>query len=147
MKIGLYSEIARQHIIEARRLILERKIPTKKEGMINFRDEIIKHNTLNLRNLLQSTPDFFSTSSLRDLLFHVQEHRFNISDIKQLIKQLGLEFIGFDLQNQETKDVFLSTYPQKNALYDLDNWEEFEQSHTRTFAGMYNFWTQNTKDL
>ena len=145
MKIGLYSETARQHIIEARRLILERKISTKKEDMINFRDEIIKHNTLNLKNALQSTPDFFSTSSLRDLLFHVQEHRFNIADIKQFIKQLGLEFIGFDLQNQGIRDIFLSSYPQKNSLYDLDKWEEFEQNHTRTFAGMYNFWTQNTK--
>ena len=147
MKIGLYSAIARQHIMKARRLIEERKISTKKEDMINFRDEIIKHNKLNLRNLLQSTPDFFSTSSLRDLLFHVQEHRFNIPDIRQLIKQLGLEFIGFDLQNEETRNIFLSTYSQKNALYDLDKWENFEQSHTRTFAGMYNFWTQNTKDL
>ena len=34
-------------------------------------------------------------SALRDLLFHVQEHRFTIPQIEASLTQLGLVFCGF----------------------------------------------------
>ena len=40
--------------------------------------------------------DFYSLSELRDLLFHVQEHRFTIPLIKDHLNKLGLKFCGFE---------------------------------------------------
>ena len=40
--------------------------------------------------------DFYSLSTLKDLLFHVQEHRFTIPQIKNHLDQLGLYFCGIE---------------------------------------------------
>ena len=37
-------------------------------------------------------------STLRDLLFHVQEHRFNLLQIRDCLAQLGLKFCGFEIE-------------------------------------------------
>ena len=39
--------------------------------------------------------DFFTTGECRDLLFHVQEHQFTIPQIKDLLAENGLTFLGF----------------------------------------------------
>ena len=48
--------------------------------------------------------------TLRDLLFHVQEHRFTIPKIKDCLAQLGLTFCGFeaDKKVQKFKSEYLS---------------------------------------
>ena len=80
MNIGLYSELGRQNIVKARGIIAERSISSDKEGMSKFRQEIINLNDP-LLNTLQRSGDFYSISTIRDLLFHVQEHRFTIPQI------------------------------------------------------------------
>ena len=38
-------------------------------------------------------------STLRDLLFHVQEHRYTLPQIQICLSELGLKFCGFQNQN------------------------------------------------
>ena len=47
--------------------------------------------------------DFYTLSSVRDLMFHVHEHRFNLSQISQMISDFGLEFLGFTDENIKYK--------------------------------------------
>ena len=49
--------------------------------------------------------DFFSTSGCRDLLFHVQEHRFTIPQIAAFLAENDLAFVGFDLDHFTTRQV------------------------------------------
>ena len=83
--------------------------------------------------------DFFSLSELRDLLFHVQEHRFTIPQIQDCLSELGLKFCGFETQ-------IVSHFKQNNKAkddpYDLDKWQAYEEANPRAFAGMYEFWCQ-----
>ena len=72
------------------------------------------------------------------MLFHVQEHRFTISKIKKYLDKLGLIFLGFE--DQLVKENFKINYNDKNDLFNLNKWEEYEKSNPRTFAGMYQFW-------
>ena len=141
MRIGLYSELARQDIAKARSVIAEKNISTDKEDMLRFRRKIIQLND-SLFNSLQNFSDFYSTSELRDLLFHVQEHRFTIPQISKILDELGLAFIGFEFSDKKIKDLYKVTYPQQEALYNLDKWHEFETLSPRFFAGMYQFWVQ-----
>ena len=71
-------------------------------------------------------------------MFHVQEHRFTISKIKEYLNKLGLVFLGFE--DKLVKENFKKVYPNKIDLYNLDNWEKYEKSNPRIFAGMYQFW-------
>ena len=137
MLIGLYSEKARQHIKEIKNKINKLKLQSNYKNIIKFRKDLIENNDDHL-NYIKSSPDFYTVSGVRDLLFHVQEHRFTISKIKEYLDKLGLIFLGFE--DQLVKEKFKEIYSNKIDLYNLDKWEEYEKNNPRTFAGMYQFW-------
>ena len=85
--------------------------------------------------------DFFSTSECRDLLFHVQEHRHTLPQIKEFLAAQNLRFIGFEL-NQESQQRYRARFPGDRSMTDLDCWNAFEQEQPGTFATMYQFWCQ-----
>ena len=137
MLIGLYSEKARENIINIRETINSLKIKTTKKNIINFRKDIFENNNTKW-NSIKYSPDFYSTSGVRDLLFHVKEHRFTIKKIRSYINKLGLVFLGFE--DTYVLDRFRKTYDQIDDLYNLDKWEDFERNNSRIFSGMYQFW-------
>ncbi len=142
MLIGLYSEKARENIANIRETINKLKIKTTKKNIINFRKEIFENNNTKWDSIKYS-PDFYSTSGVRDLLFHVQEDRFSIKKIRKHLHELELIFLGFE--GNYVLDRFRKTYDQINDLYNLDKWENFEKNNSRIFSGMYQFWCQKLK--
>ena len=139
MKIGLYSELARQHIVRIKDEINQHDIRANEAEMRSFRDMIMKTDQNHHKRILNSL-DFYSLSTLKDLLFNVKEHRFTIPKIKGHLDELGLKFCGF-----ETEKIVLSfkeTNTHLNDLYDLNKWHAYELLHPGTFAGMYQFWCQ-----
>ena len=137
MLIGLYSEKARANIINIRETINSLRIKTTKNNIINFRREIFEKNNKDWDSI-KNSPDFYSTSGVRDLLFHVQEHRFTIKKIRSYMDKLGLVFLGFE--NTYVVERFRKAYYESIDLYDLDKWEDFERTNPRIFSGMYQFW-------
>ena len=144
MKIGLYSELARQSVVRARQLIAEMGLTSSNEDMLNLRTQLIEGKSMTHSEFseLMNFSDFYSTSELRDLLFHVQEHRFELPQIKQCIESLNLRFAGFEFWDGSTSAKFTRAYPSPDALQDLDRWHEFELAKPDTFRGMYQFWLQ-----
>ena len=139
MKIGLYSDLARQHVVRVRQEIIQRGVNPTRSEMIAFRGNLIDSTEPHHRKLFLA-PDFYSLSELRDLLFHVEEHRFTITQIGEFMEELDLAFCGFDNQNILRK--FRSVYKDKNAIYDLGKWNDYEQQNPDIFFGMYQFWCQ-----
>ena len=139
MKIGLYSELARQHIVQMQTEINQSGIGSSNEAMKLFRDKIINSNQEQHKQALISD-DFYSLSSLRDLLFHVQEHRFTIPLIKECLFDLGLKFCGFE--GNEIVQKFKIKNNGPDDPYDLDKWNTYEEANQHTFARMYQFWCQ-----
>jgi hypothetical protein len=85
--------------------------------------------------------DFYSTSNCRDLLFHVQEHRFTLPQIQTFLAENGLELLGFELDSNVLQR-YRSQYPDDPACTNLDYWHAFEQQYPHTFARMYQFVVQ-----
>ena len=139
MKIGLYSELARQHILEVRKEITVLNIGTSEAEIRKFRQSLAESNNENHQRLTKSG-DFFSLSTLRDLIFHVQEHRFTLPQIKNSLNELGLKFCGFEVQGLESR--FREFHGEASDIRDLVLWHEFEESNPRAFEGMYQFWCQ-----
>ena len=77
---------------------------------------------------------------LRDLIFHVQEHRFTLPQIKKCLDELGLKFCGFT--KKDTISNFRKLHGEEADIYDLALWHQYEESNPQTFAGMYQFWCQ-----
>ena len=139
MKIGLYSEAARQDVVKIRKEIGQLNVGSSDAEMKSTRDTIIGSVKEHHARITGFT-DFFSLSELRDLLFHVQEYRFTIAMIKDHLDKLGLKFCGFEAQNIVSH--FKKTNKNKNDPYDLDKWQAYEDANPRAFVGMYQFWCQ-----
>lgn len=145
MNIGLYSEIARQHIVEARRQIAKKDYISSPDSIRQYREEVIKLGLDSNSEVIKvlGSHDFYSLSTCRDLLFHVQEHRFTLPQIEEALNDLGLKFIGFELEQSWIRNEFRKLYPkEENALVSIPLWHQFELKNPNTFGGMYQFWVQ-----
>ena len=139
MKIGLYSELARQDIIEMRQEINESGIGSSDAAMKSFRALVMKSDQEHHKQILKFR-DFYCLSELKDLLFHVQEHRFTIPQIQDCLSELELKFCGFE--SSQIVSHFNLTNTNTGDPYDLDRWHAYEEANPRAFAGMYQFWCQ-----
>ena len=139
MKIGLYSQLARQDIVEVRKEITLRKVGTSEAEIKKFRQSLIESHADYHQRLTKSS-DFFSLSTLRDLIFHVQEHRFTLPQIKNCLEKLGLKFCGFE--DNDIISNFRKFHRKEVDIYDLALWHQYEENNPRSFGGMYIFWCQ-----
>jgi tetratricopeptide (TPR) repeat protein/SAM-dependent methyltransferase len=140
MMIGLYSEVARRPVVEARRIIAERGYLATLEGIRRFRADLRTNGDTELRRALEQSVDFFSASGCRDLLFHVQEQRYTAPMIDSAVRALGLEFIGFELHDVTVLARYRARFPDDQGATSLGNWGTFEHEHPDTFAESYKFW-------
>ena len=90
---------------------------------------------------LTSKSDFYTISGCRDLLFHVQEHRFTLPQIEYSLIELGLNFIGFNLEPRVAQK-YSERFPEDKSKTNLDHWNDFEIEFPNAFLGMYQFWVQ-----
>jgi tetratricopeptide (TPR) repeat protein/SAM-dependent methyltransferase len=120
MKLGLYSELARRNIVAAREV-------AKGLSIIEARRRIFALPADDPARAVTTLRDFYSASGARDLVLHVQEHRFTIPRIASAIAGLGVEFLGFEL-------------PGGPLALSLEQWDAYETANPDTFASMYQFW-------
>ena len=79
---------------------------------------------------------------MKDLFFHVQEHRFTIPHLKQCLGELGFKFCGFETQMVSQ---FKQTDIRQNDPCDLDKWQAYEEENPRAFDLLYQFWCQKNQ--
>ena len=139
MNIGLYSELGRKNITEIREEITQSGIGSSNAEMQSFRNMVMQSNKNHYKTILGFS-DFYSLSELKDLLFHVQEHRFSIPKIKKCLAELGLNFCGFG--TNKIVQNFKLAYPEKESPYNLNKWQAYEEANPKAFLGMYQFWCQ-----
>lgn len=142
MKIGLYSETARSGVAAARGLIAEGGYAPTAQGMREARAAIAAlAEGVPARTVLES-PDFYTLSGCRDLLFHVSETCFTLERIAAALQELGLEFLGFEFDDPAIPRSYRAECPADPAGTSLPDWAEFEARYPTTFAGMYQFWAR-----
>ena len=115
--------------------------PITNQKIYDYRNKVLDNAAPELGKLIRY-PDFFSTSELRDLLFHVQEHTFTLIDIKNMLNELDLIFCGFETVDEKTKEALSADGRGSESLFSLDAWHNFEQLNPHYFSGMYSFWVQ-----
>jgi tetratricopeptide (TPR) repeat protein/SAM-dependent methyltransferase len=125
MKVGLYSEAARRHIVAARERVAGLDVQAARAQIFALAAEDPARAVTALR-------DFYSAPGVRDLLLHVQEHRFTIPKLRQALSALGVEFLGFEFEG-------------KAAAVELDEGEALERAQPDTFASMYQFWIRKER--
>lgn len=139
IKLGLYSETARQQVVLLRQLIEDREIEPTAQSIRQFRHNLINREPEIFEKMARSR-DFYTTSAIRDLLFHVREHRFTIPQLEKLITDNQLEFLGFHISHPIVKTSYKEMFPEDPNCTDLRKWDRFEQKNPAVFGGMYQFW-------
>ena len=140
MRIGLYSELGRSNVVALRQIIAERGYGSTPDDIRRARQDLLSRQEGRFLSTMYS-PDFYSVSACRDLLFHVQEHRLTLPQIGAFLAEHGLTLLGFEL-DAPTLARYRKAFPDDTAMTDLASWHRFETANPDTFRGMYNFWAQ-----
>jgi ubiquinone/menaquinone biosynthesis C-methylase UbiE len=142
LMLALYSALARADIARARSLIEANGFEPTVEGIRACREFLRQQPGDQFRSLTIKAIDFYSTSMVRDLLFHVEEHCFTIPQIKSMLERNSLEFLGFHTCDPAIKNLYRQAYPDDASMVNLDNWAEIEEANPKLFRAMYQFWTR-----
>ena len=142
MRVGLYSELARRHVVRAREFIAAGGFSPTPEGIRACRAAILAQKDDALLARVARGEDFYSLSGCRDLIFHVQEQRFTLPRIAAILRELDLQFVGFEWPDSDAVARYRDRFPEDRALSNLDNWHEVETSRPDTFVLMYQFWVR-----
>lgn len=146
MRIALYSENARQAVVACRKWIEQHQIEATQTGIRHFRQNIMDMEENNPLREIMLPMDFYSISMCRDLVFHVQEHRFTIPQIQNALDELELEFISMIIWRPVMKSMYLFMFPDDPEAANLNYLHSFETKVLNAFKGMYVFWCNKNGD-
>lgn len=137
IKIALYSKTARQRISELRNL-LGNDIPATDSNMRLVREALLQKSLPGDWNDLYLSADFYSLSACRDLIFHQQEHVFDVLDLPAFLATAGLDWMG--MLAPEGSSALLALTGKQASELSVQEWHQLEQSNPDLFAGMYQFY-------
>jgi SAM-dependent methyltransferase len=143
MRLALYSETARKDIVAGQQYIKDNEYGDTADEIRRFRWDMIKMSLQGKApefvDKMMKPDDFYTLSECRDLLFHVQEHRYDIPEFVEMLSRNDLEFISFNIKDKKMLANFRAQYPDEGAEFDPMKWHEFEQKNPDSFVGMYSF--------
>ncbi|MBE7635214.1 methyltransferase domain-containing protein [Sneathiella sp. P13V-1] len=145
MLIALYSEIGRRDIVAAREFIEKQGYGNDANNIRACRKHLLSLPDSEIAKAVCRHSDFYTMSACRDLIFHVQEHRFTIPQIEKALDTLGLEFLGFQNTHKHQDEAYTRNYPDDVFKTNLDHWNQFEQDNPDIFSAMYKFWVRKRK--
>jgi SAM-dependent methyltransferase/lipoprotein NlpI len=142
LHVGSYSETARGPVVRARARIAALGIPATADGMRRFRrmvlDGELDASGRGDGRRLAAVGDFYSLAGVRDFLFHVQEHRFMLRQLRDLAAANGLRFVGFHPLRREVRAGFLDHVADPGALANLDRWAAWEDGKPEIVGELMN---------
>jgi hypothetical protein len=128
-------------VVAARKFITEQGYEATPMDIRRCRQDLLSMEDNMQFKKLTTLGDFYGASECRDLLFHVQEHRFTLSQLKEILEELSLDFIGFFLRPNVIQQ-YGERFPDDRSKKNLDYWAQFEAENPDTFTGMYQFMVQ-----
>ncbi|MGC1818293.1 MAG: class I SAM-dependent methyltransferase, partial [Casimicrobiaceae bacterium] len=138
MLIGLYSERARGDIVAARAFIAEAGYRPMTTDIRRCRQELMARDPGSPLGRVARLRDFHATSECRDLLFHVEEHRYTWPQVQELVDAAGLRVTAVAAP-AAARRAYAARFPGDPAMTDLRHWDAIEFEHPDTFIGMYLF--------
>ncbi len=136
MFIGLYSDVARRGIALAQDEVRRAGWAPSPEGIRAAREHVSNLPAGHPARDAMLLRDFYYSGGCRDMLFHVQEHRFTIPEIESALQELELDFLDFDVDPRVRK-LYRTLFGPRP---ELEYWQVLEKLYPRTFLGMYQFW-------
>ena len=141
MELGFYSETARRNIVRIWDFIAAKGYGSSSSDIRRFRQDLMESDSRAEFGAALNSADFFSTSTCRDLLFHVHEQRMTLAGIDDFLRKNGLTLLGFEI-DASVLQAYRQRFPDDRPATDLARWQVFESENPDTFSSMYHFWIQ-----
>jgi tetratricopeptide (TPR) repeat protein/SAM-dependent methyltransferase len=146
MRLGLYSDTARQGVVRLQNEIADQGYGTTADDIRRCRRDLLMALGKDAGAADGRASDLFTMSGFRDLLLHVQEHRFSLLQVARFLQDNELIFLGFDIA-PDVLHRYRARFPSDPAAIQLSQWQVFEDENPQTFVGMYQFWIQRRHAL
>ncbi len=138
IKVALYSRTARRAVTQLRQQLSQQR-PQDNQGIRLIREALLQQAIEGDWQTLTQSPDFYSLSACRDLLFHTQELVFDLSQLLELAEQAHLEWVGL-IPPPAAEALAQRQFGCHAHELSLSQWQQLEQQNTQLFAGMYQFY-------
>ncbi|GGY39515.1 hypothetical protein GCM10011297_10900 [Bacterioplanes sanyensis] len=138
IKVALYSRTARRAVTQLRQHLAEQR-PQNNQDIRLVREALLQQAIEGDWHSLIQSPDFYSLSACRDLLFHTQELVFDLSQLLQLAEQTQLEWVGL-IPPPSAESLAQRHFGCHAHQLTLSQWQQLEQQQPQLFAGMYQFY-------
>lgn len=135
--LEVYTESGRQSVVAGLALREEYGLEPTAEDIRRFRKLVLALPDHHPAKGLTKFADFFSLFECRDLVFNVQEHRFNLVTLADLLLENGFKFSGIRVA-PDLLNLFRRENPDPRATKKPECWHALEQSHPGVFGSMYN---------
>jgi SAM-dependent methyltransferase/tetratricopeptide (TPR) repeat protein len=141
LKIALYSTLARAAFTEAREWARREGFAPTPQGIRDFRAAVLARPDGDpMKRRLTESYDFYSVSTCRDLVFHVEEHSFALPELAAIFLELGLSVVRVEARGPRDLEAYGARFPADGAATDLANWDVLEREHPTMFSRMYVLW-------
>jgi SAM-dependent methyltransferase len=141
LRVALYSTAARVHLKQARAFAKEAGFTAIPQDIRRFRAAVQELAASDpVRRQLSESVDFYSLSGCRDLVFHVNEHTFSLSELSKLMASLSLEVLRVETRNPLQEALYRKRFPDDPGAVQLSNWQVLEQEQPGLFGGMVCLW-------
>ena len=142
MKVALYSRTARRSISQLRKM-MGSAIPRLPADMRLVREALLQKSVEGDWSDIYNSADFYSLSACRDLIFHQQEHTFDIAELPAFAASAGLHWLG--MLPPPGSHTLLQSSGRHASDISLEEWQQAEQEKPDLFAGMYQFYLQKPR--
>jgi SAM-dependent methyltransferase len=143
--IGLYSRLGRA-AVHAAQADLADLSPTP-AGLREARRRILAFPADHPGRGAAFSPDLYTATGARDLLFHPCEHHYCPSEVGALLTSAGLAFEGLQHARPEARALYRERWPEDRLQADLLRWDEIECLHPTLFGGMILAWARRPGSL
>lgn len=138
IKLGVYSQIARQPILHLRQSLKISEQLTQPE-LRHLRQAILDSPNPALDGL-KKLGEFYQLNHCMDLLCHPQEQNFTLPELQDWFQALGLKVLGLELWNPSAYQIYAQIFPEDKQATNLQNWWQLEQEEPTLFWPMYIVW-------
>lgn len=140
MRIGIYNKAARLVIDHFRASRPEAVGPLSQGDVRRLRRALIDEPAYApIVAHLSRTNDFYSTSMVTDLLFHVFERHYTVADVESITAALGLDLLGVNVPRAIRLRVEVREPGAAWPVTTFDRWRQVEWAYAGT-AMMFRFW-------
>ncbi len=145
MRIAVYRRSFRNRLKPAQDFVRNRMKSYAAVDLRAVRHQLRRETSVDFE-FCKDLGDFYYISGFRDLFCHVRETSFTPSGIKELLRNLDLEFLGMDYSDLPAIEAaFLADHPNEGHVCDLDVYEEFEASRAEQLPSLLEFWVRKRR--